>query len=97
MKASHGRVSISSEIQQIYVQSIYVPSMLVKLHSDAVLVKARVQIFCLAPCSNSLTIGRGTLPIGAKEGCGEMQIFLQNLYSILVICPQNKGVPICTT
>ena len=64
---------------------------MVRLYSDAVMVKTakklKVQRICLARCSNCLTIGTlpGTLPIGAPEELGEIQI-LQNLYSFLVIC-----------
>ena len=47
-------------------------------------VKLRVEIFCLAWCSNSLRIGRGTLPIGAPGGLG-------------VFSPHNRAVPPCTT
>ena len=57
----------------------------VALHEDEVLAKAavkwRVDIFCLAWYSNSLRTGRGTLPIGAPEGFGEIQIFAKSVFS----------------
>ena len=70
------------------------------LHSDITWLRAaeklRVQIFYLAQCSNSLTIGGGTLPKGAPEGLGEMQIFAKFVCSSFIFF-QSRGLPFCTT
>ena len=50
-----------------------------------VVVKLSVEIFCLARCSNSLRIGRGTLPIGAPEGLGEIQILVKSVFSSCIL------------
>ena len=44
-----------------------------------VVVKLMVERFCLAWCSSSLRTCRGTLPIGAPEGLGEIQICIEVL------------------
>ena len=68
------------------------------MQEDEVLAKAAVklsmEIFCLAWCSNSLRIGRGTLPIGAPGGLGVIQI-LQLLY-FLLITGLSHLVPLCS-
>ena len=40
--------------------------------------KLMVERFCLAWCSSSLRPCRGTLPIGAPESLGEIQIFAKS-------------------
>ena len=57
---------------------------MVLLHSDAVLVKAVEKLRVQKLCSNFLTTGKGTLPIGAPEGLGEIQI------SILVLLLKTR-------
>ena len=62
------------------------------MHEDEVLAKAvvklRVDMFCLAWCSNSLRTGKGTLPIGAPVGLwrntdfGKIRIQLLNFILI---------------
>ena len=44
-------------------------------------VKLSVEIFCLAWCSNSLRIGRGTSNIGAPGGLGVIQIFAKSVFN----------------
>ena len=44
-------------------------------------VKLSVEMFCLACCSNSLRIGRGTLPIGAPGGLGVIQILAKSVFN----------------
>ena len=40
---------------------------------------------CLAWCSNSLRIGRGTLPIGAPKGLGEIHILAKSVFSSCIL------------
>ena len=67
------------------------------LQVEEVLAKAAVKLiverFCLACCSSSLRTGRGTLPIGAAEGLGEVQNLKKNLCLILAFYLQSKAVP----
>ena len=46
-----------------------------------VAVKLMVDKFCLAWCSSSLISYRGTLPTGAPEGFGEIQILAKSVLS----------------
>ena len=48
---------------------------------EKVAVKLMVQRFCLARCSSSLRTCRGTLPLGAPEGLGEIQILTKSVLS----------------
>ena len=57
----------------------------VALKEDEVLekaaVKLRVDMFWIALCSNSLRIGRGTLPIGAPGGLEVIQILAKSVFN----------------
>ena len=66
------------------------------LQEDEVLaktaVKLRVDMFCLAWCSNSLRIGRGTLPVGAPGDLGVIQIFAKSVFNSCIFSP-SQGCP----
>ena len=52
--------------------------------------------FCLVWCSNSLTTVRRTLPEGAPESQGEMQIFANSAFNSYIFSSQ-QGSTFCTT
>ena len=71
---------------------------MVELPIEAVIAKVAakliVQRFCLSWCSSSSSTCRGTLPIGAPEGLGDIQIFAKSEFNS---CTQNKVVTPCNT
>ena len=55
-------------------------------------VKLIVERFRLAQCSSSLRTERGTLPIGAPEGLGEIQIFEKSVFNSCILS-SKQGCP----
>ena len=55
-------------------------------------VKLIVERFCLARCSSSLRTGRGTWPIVAPEGLGEIQILEKSVFNSCILS-SKQGCP----
>ena len=55
-------------------------------------VKLSMEMFYLAWCSNSLRIGRGTLPIGAPGGLGVIQILVKSVFNSCIFS-SYQGCP----